>query len=280
MGCMDERGSKEGHRQRHMLPEGDGLRRSQVLDLLGVTQNALFNYERHGIVQPRRNDSGYRQYSTDDVFDLMACNMLLSLGYSASQIADLMEDCDDVLSEGQIEEYCRRLERERDVAQAKIDNLATYREMLSRPLGVVELVECPEWMFFFDNPTPNASLHTNDAVFLRSIPLSCRGFAIPSFLTNGGIASQSDYWWAHAVRTEHAALISLDGMQGVVMGGPCVRVKVPSCYPVADPDGTGRAGVLSFLSERGLTPRGDPFVPLVLNNRYPATAFEVYIPVR
>ncbi len=277
MGSTDEQGSE---RQRHMLPEGDGLCRSQVLDLLGVTQNALFNYERHGIVQPRRNGSGYRRYSANDTFDLMACNMLLSLGYSVSQVADLMEKHDDILSEGQIEEYCRRLERERDIVQAKMDNLAAYREMLRRPLEVVELVECPEWTFYFDNPAPNVSLHTNDAVFLRSIPLSCRGFAIPSFLTDGGIASQGDYWWAHAVRTEHAALLPLDGMQGIAMGGPCIRVKVPSCYPVADPDDAGRKKALSFLSEHGLTPCGDPFVPLILNNRYPATAFEVYVPVR
>ena len=133
---------------------------ADVLGVTGVSRNALFNYERHGIAQPQRGSNGYRAYSLNDMLDIMCCTMLLSMGYSVSEAAEVLHG-DDIMGIGPIDTYLERLERQRDVAQAKVDNLYALRSVITEAMPTerapLHLVECPPWLFFLTRRrVPNA----------------------------------------------------------------------------------------------------------------------------
>ena len=279
---------------------------ADVLGVTGVSRNALFNYERHGIAQPRRGSNGYRAYSLNDMLDIMCCTMLLSMGYSVSEAAEVLHG-DDIMGIGPIDTYLERLERQRDVAQAKVDNLYALRSVITEAMpperAPLHLVECPPWLFFFDtSPRPERSKTDSDFCFvgchaceakgvqaadpridsrfinqiqlMRSVPLSCRGFAIEGFW-----GEEPRYCWARTLRECHKHLLDADDSNAVRLAGPCLRTVIKADYPDLDPGRVLRSRVKDWLVQVGLRMKADPFVPLLFNNRAPSPVFEIYIPV-
>ena len=67
----------------------------QVADLLGLSAEALKNYERSGIVHPVRDrSSGYRQFSYMDICLLIRVKMYRQFGFSLKEIEALINDSD------------------------------------------------------------------------------------------------------------------------------------------------------------------------------------------
>jgi DNA-binding transcriptional MerR regulator len=60
--------------------------------LAGVTVKALYHYERHGLLTPRRTTAGYRRYERRDMIRLQRILALKSLGLSLGQIKMLQSD--------------------------------------------------------------------------------------------------------------------------------------------------------------------------------------------
>jgi DNA-binding transcriptional MerR regulator len=60
--------------------------------LAGVTVKALYHYERHGLLKPRRTTAGYRRYSRRDLIQLQRILALKSLGLSLGQIQLVQSD--------------------------------------------------------------------------------------------------------------------------------------------------------------------------------------------
>jgi DNA-binding transcriptional MerR regulator len=58
----------------------------------GVTVKALYHYERHGLLKPRRTAVGYRRYSRRDLIQLQRILALKSLGLSLGQIRLVQSD--------------------------------------------------------------------------------------------------------------------------------------------------------------------------------------------
>lgn len=255
---------------------------SMVTKAAGISRNALINYESHGAVNPARDENGYRSYSRDDLLDVMCCTMLTSMGYSVAEAAEMLQG-DEVMGVGHIDGYIERLARQRDAAQAKIENLAELRTttLEARPAdeAVFEVVECPEWLFFFDEHESvdiRGVKSDNQVALLRSVPLSCRGFTVEGFFAQGGPRA---FYWARTLRKSHERLLEVDSSRACVLGGECVRVALRADYPDLDPGGTLHRRLSGYLEERGLRAVGDPFVPLLLNNRRPSPVFELFVPV-
>lgn len=60
--------------------------------MAGVTVKALYHYERHGLLTPRRTNAGYRRYTRRDLIQLQRLLALKSLGLSLRQIQLLQAD--------------------------------------------------------------------------------------------------------------------------------------------------------------------------------------------
>ena len=271
---------------------------SMVQKAVGISRNALVNYERHGAVHPARDANGYRSYSRGDLLDAMCCTMLTSMGFSVNEAADLLK-YDDLMSVSCLETYIGRLELQREVAEAKIANLKalkrTTAEALPPETAGFEVVDCPDWLFFFDEHESvdirDVKLD-NQVLLMRSLPLSCRGFVVERFFDGrapaadradrvgrGDPARTLAFRWGRTLRREHAHLLDVDTPRACVLGGLCVRVALAADFPDLDPSGTLRDRLTSYLQERDLRHIGDPFVPSLLSNRRPSPVFEVFVPV-
>lgn len=263
--------------------EADGLLLScsTVMKAAGVSRNALLNYERHSVVAPRRDENGYRTYTRGDLLDVMSCTMLLSMGYTVSEAAELLRGT-DLLDEGNVEAHLRRLALQRDVAQAKMDNLAALqaatREATEPQKARFTLAECPDWLFFYDEHESGRfadAARDNQLALMRSVPLACRGFTISDFFSESPTIR-----WGRTLRRAHEHLLRhVEEERACVLGGSCLRTVVRAAYPQLDPDGILRARLQEQLDELGLRVVGDPFVPLLFNNRTPSPIFELFVPV-
>ncbi|MBS3966997.1 MAG: MerR family DNA-binding protein [Truepera sp.] len=68
------------------------LTRGQVAHLSGLDIETVRFYEKQGLIdEPPRSDSGYRQYSEQDVSRLRLIKRAKELGFSLKEIADLLE---------------------------------------------------------------------------------------------------------------------------------------------------------------------------------------------
>lgn len=186
---------------------------SVVMKSAGISRSALVNYERHGAVRPARDENGYRVYSRDDLLDVMCCTMLTSMGYSVAEAADILQD-DDVMSPEHIDGYRARLAAQRDMVQTKMDNLTTLRRTVTEAqppeVAPLELAECPDWLFFFDEHESvdiREVKSDNQVTLMRSMPLACRGFMMSGFFDDVG--SQT-FRWARTLRCDHAHLLDVD----------------------------------------------------------------------
>ena len=259
---------------------------STVMKAAGISRNALFNYERHGAVSPQRDENGYRMYSQGDLLDVMCLTMLVSMGYTVREASDLLKG-DDLMGVGNIDAYMARLTVQRDIIQAKLDNLVELRritvEALPQAEAPFDLVEAPDWLFFFDEHESGnlaEARHDNQVELMRSLPLSCRGFVLQGFFEGAGDGGQGlRYRWASTLRCSHKDLLSVDATRACVLGGLCVRVAIRATYPDMDPDGVLCDRLCAFMGERGLRRIGDPFVPLLFSSRRPSSVFELFVPV-
>ena len=258
---------------------------SDALKAAGISRNALLNYERHGIVTPLRDENGYRTYTQSDLLDIMCCTMLISLGYTVSEAATMLNG-KDVMNAQLIDTYLLKLEHQRDSAQAKHDNLTEFRSIIAQAQppdrSPIDLVECPPWLFFFDTyrtthdaiGVPNDPRASNQIQLMRSVPLSCRGFEIKDFFTNS-----PQLRWARTLRQSHKELLDVDVTKAEIRGGTCLRTVIQASYPNLDPNRVLAQRVQDYLASSRMQTTKSPFVPMLFNNRRPSPVFEIYIPV-
>lgn len=253
---------------------------SDVMAAAGVSRSALFNYERHGAVNPMRDENGYRQYTSGDLLDVMCCTMLTSMGYTVGEATELLSR-NDIMAPEQIDAYVAHLDLQRDIAQAKADNLTLLRtaaqEACKADQVVCKTVDCPSWLFFrsgTDRTCRPRMLQGDWVKLVRSVPLSCRGFIL-----HRAHDGRLDFEWGRTLRREHLHLLDVDPSQAQVLGGQCVRVVVRALYPNLDPNGTVYRAIRLHAQTEGLTVADDAFVPLLLSNRHPSSVFEMFVPV-
>src|SRR3990172_3226149 len=90
----------------------------------GVSVETIRFYERKGLIdEPRRTDSGYRQYGDDDVRKLVFIQHAKTLGFSLSEIRELL------FLQADSRTTCREFKL---VAQTKLDDIDAKIKMLQR----------------------------------------------------------------------------------------------------------------------------------------------------
>ncbi|ABR46556.1 putative transcriptional regulator, MerR family [Alkaliphilus metalliredigens QYMF] len=70
----------------------NGMKHSvgNVANILGLSPGILRHYEKLGIINPERDNSGYRSYSTRDVNILMGVRKLIGMGFSLEEVKHLI----------------------------------------------------------------------------------------------------------------------------------------------------------------------------------------------
>ena len=64
----------------------------EIAKLYGIGVDSLRYYERIGILQPERSESGYRHYSVRDIWKLNIIRDLRGLGFGMEQIRQYLLD--------------------------------------------------------------------------------------------------------------------------------------------------------------------------------------------
>ena len=102
----------------------------QVAKAAGVNVETVRYYERRGLLTPSsRTDSGYRQYSDDDLWRLAFIRRAQQFGFTLAEIADLLEEASP-------QAIGHRAEEKLKAVEAEIENLALVRERLRALMSV------------------------------------------------------------------------------------------------------------------------------------------------
>ena len=120
----------------------------EISRLYGIGVDSLRYYEKIGLLQPERSESGYRHYSIQDIWKLNIIRDLRELDFSMEQIRRYLESHSvsstlELLEEEQtaIDEKIRALEGLRENVE---DRLRGIRSAGQRPVDQISLESYPE----------------------------------------------------------------------------------------------------------------------------------------
>lgn len=102
----------------------------ELADLFGVTTEALRKYEAKGLLQPYRDENGYRKYSSWDLTKIIRLRQLRQEGFSLENIAEELSQSEPRHQFRQLEEMRQTLEREIDHQKRLMTWLGTRQEEL------------------------------------------------------------------------------------------------------------------------------------------------------
>ena len=66
----------------------------EISEMYDMSRDSLMYYEKLGIIEPTREDNGYRLYSVSDIWRLNLIKELKSLGFSFKMIKEYLENRD------------------------------------------------------------------------------------------------------------------------------------------------------------------------------------------
>ena len=121
----------------------------KVSKLMGLSIEGIRNYEKSGIISPRREEgSEYRKYSYLDITSLLRAKMYRSLGFSLKDTCRLTNESEMDEIRREIHQRKQELLGEKELLTAKIrflESLGRDVEELEGGLGVAGLRLCPSF---------------------------------------------------------------------------------------------------------------------------------------
>lgn len=108
--------------------------RSEIEKNSGLTRKAIEYYEEKGLIQPSKNESGYREYSEEDLTILRKIFVFRRLGFGVAEISELLHYGDSFLTS-----ILRKKQREGEVQKKKMELLEKLTKDKSLEDILVEL---------------------------------------------------------------------------------------------------------------------------------------------
>ncbi|ABA89422.1 helix-turn-helix transcriptional regulator, MerR family [Syntrophotalea carbinolica DSM 2380] len=105
---------------------------SEVAKMLGITPEAIRYYEQQNIIKPSKSDSsGYRSYSVWDMHALLHARSYRQYGFTLSETADLINNCDleDII--GKLQDKTTELEKEAAYALSLVKSIHHMQEIMA-----------------------------------------------------------------------------------------------------------------------------------------------------
>ncbi|MFC6715353.1 MerR family transcriptional regulator [Branchiibius cervicis] len=90
----------------------------------GVSARAVRHYEDQGLLQPRRDGNGYRQFDDDDLATVERIRLMISAGVSTATMRQYL-DCVGIGDHGVAIEMCPALRSELDAVRHRLDRQST-----------------------------------------------------------------------------------------------------------------------------------------------------------
>jgi DNA-binding transcriptional MerR regulator len=97
----------------------------QAAELLGVSTKTLRHYEKVGLIQPQREENGYRRYAPEDILRMHRIRQLQNLGLSLERVRQVLDGHDDeALWSAVLEALMQEIESEMSVLEARHERIA------------------------------------------------------------------------------------------------------------------------------------------------------------
>lgn len=248
-----------------------------VANLLGISTETIRNYEKQGLISPKKSESsGYRYYTTWDINCLISIMIYKGYNCSMSDISELlnMENTRDLIIE-------KITEKEKEIEDILIANINTlkgmriYKENLNRAMEIkstddYKLEYSPE-LFRLDMQT-NYELKDDELVniltkqWIKKIP-----FLYPGALFNiDDVENNINYFsYGLSIDKNYAEYLKIDLNEHVKYyeSSLCFYTTVRSYYNnIFSADMLKPA--LSKLKSLGLKPKGYILTRLILTGKY------------
>lgn len=124
----------------------------EISRLYGIGVDSLRYYEKIGILQPKRAESGYRHYSLQDIWKLNIIRDLRELGFSMEQIRDYLHchSVDSTLNilekeQAAIEQKIWKLQKLKENVSERIQTIQAAKNM---EMDVITLEDCPPRKYY------------------------------------------------------------------------------------------------------------------------------------
>ncbi|MGI6040101.1 MAG: MerR family transcriptional regulator, partial [Eubacteriales bacterium] len=127
----------------------------EIEELTGLARANIRFYEREGLISPERMSNGYRNYSDDDLQELLRIKLLRSLNVSIDEIKSLQNG--SLSLDGTLSRQTRVLEREKrdityaqDICRAIQEEKVTYTALDAKKYleGIVQVSKDTESTYF------------------------------------------------------------------------------------------------------------------------------------
>lgn len=246
----------------------DKPRRYQTGDLtktLGVSRASLTYYEQAGLVHPARNpQTGMREYSNQDVFDLFEYLALGNVGLTARQVADEASRKDDLFDEAHLERYLRTVSDKLSYYEALRDAVDRMRAIRLRDrLGPAVQREWVERHIFAEDKAEGGYLkfRGSDELDLLVSSLPVAGFGIRFGLNEKG---ETTWRWGRTVPVRFASVVGIHRHFPIQVGGcTCLTMIARDVDERMPPPAGSFDPLYRAAREQGAEVAGDPFVPYI-----------------
>lgn len=228
----------------------------EISKLYGIGVDSLRYYEEIGLIQPKRSESGYRLYSTHDIWRLNVIRELRELGFS-------MERIKENLSAHTLKNTKELLGKEKEAIEKKLKELYELQKNVEHRLCNIELssrlpidtitTEHREIRKCFSTPEGYKEEHEMDILIKRLLNLNKDKFYVIGNNQIGTIISLREFEKSHSLKYKSAFIIDESGTQ-TLKSGKYLSV----CYKgVYDKSAVWAEKLLAYCKQNKLTPCGD-----------------------
>ena len=228
----------------------------EISKLYNIGVDSLRYYEEIGLISPDRTDSGYRLYSTHDIWRLNVIRELRELGFTMERIKDYLSshttDTTLALLEEEkqaVENKLKELYELRKNVQKRIENIESAQSLA---LDEISLKTYPDRLCF-NSPQGYKEEHEMDVLIKKLLNLNKDKFYIIGNNQIGTIVSLYDMKTSGKLKYKSAFIIDENGKE-LLKGGKYLTVCYKGDY---NNSAFWAKELLNYCKENRLTPLGN-----------------------
>lgn len=239
--------------------------------MTGLPPSKIRFYEKHGLLEMRRDENGYRVFSPDDAFRSNAFRVLMQYGFSVREAARMM-DAEQGTDEFRrsLDERRMTLQREADLLRYRLEKLDSALDLIGGDPAPFMTVNAPGQLFVRASYGRDFSVAVENereiAFFYELLSVtSCARIITKADLEDGGDTVDPSYVISMPEHESYRLLgQDLPGVEHLSLGR-CVRFRRRTTRAESVRKETF-TDLFAYLDERGLEIRGDIILfPTFLN---------------
>lgn len=261
---------------------------SEFSEMTGIPSSKIRFYEKHGLLQARKDDNGYRFFTPDDAFRVNAFRMLLQYGFTVEKAVDMLD-----ANQGD-QWFLEELKNQMGVLEKEIALHTSRRTLLNNVIHMLEEGECcalevvyvPDFLYVYASKGLDFSISAKNkkelAIFadLLSMSYYARIFNREEFIKDHETVQPSYAFAIRAINEEYLGQYDKSKVEYLSLGR-CVRF----IRKVNRSESLQRRSfkeLFKYLDKNNYQIRGDLILlPTFLNLDHSNRDFEtIYIPIK